>query len=165
MQIKTVSLTTAEAKRMAIAKDTLRAEQRAQRAGWKYLVHEVDDYDFGEVRCPKPEDEFEYKDDDDCEISAAAPLSNPRRFEAKLSFGCGRGGKNSPERCLNFGQVGYNKAHCPSIQNPPPFQNLAPGRRPITCELCIGRHGVRFCLIYQEFKSKMLEQSNTASLA
>lgn len=37
-------------------------------------------------------------------------------------------------------------------------------RRP-TCKLCGGPHGVRFSLVYLEFKPKMLKRSNSASEA
>lgn len=140
LQISTMSPTTAEKEeRMATAGDALRAEQRARRAAGGYVAPEVDDYDSGGEGCQEPEDECEYEEDDDCELSAAAPESNPRRFVAKPSFGGGRGG-TGPGRCFHCGQLGHIKAHRPSIRNPPPSRNRGAGGRPITCDLCIGPH-------------------------
>lgn len=67
------------------------------------MAPEADGYDSGEAGYPEPEDECEYDDDYDYELSAAAPESNPRRFETKPRFGSCREGGAGFGRCFHCG--------------------------------------------------------------
>lgn len=62
-----------EAERIATARDVLRAEQRARRAACSYVALETNSYDSGGTGYPEPEDECEYNNENECELSAAAP--------------------------------------------------------------------------------------------